>query len=348
MLIASSQLPLLAGSDTTSTVTKAPESVKSASSQLNNFSLRVLKELLKERRSDENLVISPIGLAACTAVLASGAKGKTHGEIRHALSPEGAFSAKECSKVYKFITRPVPKIDITFASSIYGPGSVIFDSSFKEQFAEFFDGTVQTASTTERLREQVIEWVKTRTHNMIVLTPEDIEPSKVGIINALYFKGLWSDQFKPAHTKTEEFIKSDSSSMTIDMMHKHFQVPVLYGEQNGSQMIRLPYLTERTRSSKSPFSMYVILPKSGQQPKDFLSELTSTKLDDSIGAMQQRDGSLALPRFTISTDSSFRGALNTLGVRKAFTPEADFTSMVSVNGTHIDKVTQMLKLIVNE
>lgn len=353
VLIHSSQLPLIAGSGTTPNGKVRPESVKNASSQLNDFSLRVLKELLQQkRRSDENVVISPIGLAACTAVLASGAKGKTHEELRYALSPEGSFSATDCSEVYKVITRPVPKVDVTFASSIYGPGNVTFDSSFEERFRTSFDGTMQTASTAERLREQVIGWVKTRTHDMIVLSPQDIEPSKIGIINVLYFKGLWADQFKPASTKTEEFVKSDSSSMTVDMMHKDFACPVLYVEQDGSQIIKLPYLTESPRSespqSESPFSMYIILPKSGQQPDNMLSELTAKKLDDKIGAMRHKQGSLALPRFTISVDSSFTAALHKLGVRDAFTPQADFTRMASIEGAYFDEMTQMLKLIVNE
>ncbi len=61
-------------------------SVKNAATQLNDFSLRVIKEVIQKGKKGENIVIAPIGIAACTATLANGAKGKTQDELLEALS----------------------------------------------------------------------------------------------------------------------------------------------------------------------------------------------------------------------------------------------------------------------
>lgn len=321
--------------------------MKKAASQLNDFSLRVLREVLQESKKGENVVIAPVGVAACTATLADGSKDVTRDELLKALSANKAFSATECSGIYRFITKPVPDVDVTFASSIYAPGDVSFERAFKEKFSQDFDGTIQTASTPEKLQAQIIEWVKTKSCNMIVLKPEDITPSNLGVINVLYFKGLWTDQFEPTLTKIENFTKNDNSSMSVDMMHKNFQVGVLYAEEQDGQIIKLPYRTGANNSA-SPFSMVVLLPKSGQQPEKILSDLTATKLNERIGAMKYALGSLALPRFAIKVDSSLTTTLQKLGVNAAFSKRADFTGMVNNSPVQLDQMNQKLKLIVNE
>lgn len=316
--------------------------------KLNDFSINTLKDLVQEKDKNDNIVISPIGLASCISVLADGAKQQTQEQLLRALSVKKNFSATECSKVYKFITRPVPDIDLTFASSIYSPGSVTFDASFKERFITQFDGTMQTADSPEVLSAQIIEWVKQKSKNMIVLNAKDISPSNIGIINVLYFNALWRDQFEPVKTQIENFTKSDNSSMAVDMMHKNFySTRLLYGEAGDGQIVELPYLSGE-KLQRAPFSMYIILPKSGISPEKIIRDLTATKIDERIATMQYKCGKLALPRFAISADSSFISSLKKLGVHDAFTQEADFTAMTPVKPAYISKISQKLKLKVNE
>lgn len=339
------QLPTLAGSPPATTKKKQQEDVKVAASQLNDFSLRILKELLQTENKNENVVIAPIGIAACTSVLATGAKGKTQDELQKVLSLKKTFSSAECSKVYKHITRRVPDVDVTFASSIYAPNNVAFDSAFKEKFRAQFDGATQTASSPDKLSAQVIEWVKAKSKNMIVLKPDDIQASNVGVINVLYYKARWTQQFEPTKTTVDKFVKSDNSSMTVDMMHKDFTI--MHQEQNDSQMIRLPYQTGQNEID-SPFSMYIVLPKGGSTPKKILSELTAKKVTDRIASMQYRCGSVALPRFAITSDFSFNEVLQKFGAKTAFTPQADFTGMTKSSSACLNEMSQKLKLIVNE
>jgi len=344
-LIQFAQLPVFAGSPQAPSKKQQTEELKNAASQLNDFSLRILKELLLTKDIKENIVIAPLGVASCTSVLSTGAKGKTQDELLKALSSKKTLSATECSKVYKHITRRVPDIDLTFASSIYAPGNVQFDSSFKQKFSSLFDGNMQTANSPNALSAQIVKWVKTKSKNMIVLNSSDISPSNVGVINVLYFKALWKDQFEPTQTKIENFTKSDNSTMTVDMMHQDFTV--MYQENNESQMIKLPYQTGPT-AIDSPFSMYIVLPKSGRTPEKTFSEFTAQKVTERIASMQYRCGSLALPRFAITTDFSFNAALQKFGAKTAFTPQADFTGMTKSSSAYLNEMSQKLKLIVNE
>ncbi|MDX2105591.1 MAG: serpin family protein [Candidatus Melainabacteria bacterium] len=325
-----------------------PADVKSAAIKLNDFSLKVLKELVQEKNKNDNVVLAPIGLTACTSVLTDGAKGATQDQLLQALSPDKSFSAAECSKVYKFITRRVPEVDLSFASSIYFSNDVKFDASFKERFQKQFDGSMQTASTPNVLSAQIIEWVKEKSKNMIILKSEDISPSSVGVINVLYFKALWSAQFEPVKTKTENFTKSDNTPMTVDMMHQgFFSQRALYGESVEDQILGLSYLAGE-KARRAPFSMYIILPKNGNTPEKILAKLTASKINERIDAMQYKCGSLALPRFAITADSSFIPPLQKLKVQEAFTPKADFSAMANIKPAYITDFSQKLKLKVNE
>lgn len=346
-LLYSSFLNVAADTSTAATE-NCPKKVKIEAEKLNDFSFRMLKDLIQEKDKNENVIISPIGLTSCISVLADGAKGQTQDQLLRALLVDKNLPTKGCSEVYKYITRPVPDVDLTFASSIYSPGNVIFDNSFKERFRTQFDGTMQTASSPDILGTQIVEWVKEKSKNMIILNAQDISPSGIGIINVLYFKGLWVDQFEPIKTKIETFKKSDNSSMDVDMMHQGFySTRVLHGETADSQILELPYLSGENHR-RAPFSMFIILPKSENPPEKILRELTTTKIDQRIADMKYKCGSLALPRFAISADSTFIPSLQKLGVHDAFTPQADFTGMTKATPAFVSEISQKLKLLVNE
>jgi len=65
--------------------------------------------------------------------------------------------------------------------------------------------------------------------------------TRLVLVNGIYFKGLWKDQFKTGHTRKAPFFLNDTEKVDVDMMYKEAEFP--YGEfaDLDAKAIALPY-----------------------------------------------------------------------------------------------------------
>lgn len=313
----------------------------------NDFSLRVMKEFVSERKLGENMVVSPLGLAVCTSILAVGSKGQTQEELLHALSPDANLTIGDCSLIFKSFSRPLQYIKVSSANSIYSLNEVKLKKPFEVSFGRYFDGTVHNASSLKELSLKVIDWARAKTNNKIVLAPDSIPPNSIGILNAMYFNAKWMSPFEKQLTKPEKFIRIDKSTVTVPMMHRYAS-SAKYGEFEGSKVIMLPY-RNAPHNPEAPYAMYVLLPKIGETPEHLLSGLNGQKLSDLIGSLGLGSGWLAFPRFDFSNNASFRKVFQNLGIRSVFDASAaDLTEMVPNRQVCVDDIEQVMNLAVDE
>ena len=59
------------------------------------------------------------------------------------------------------------------------------------------------------------------------------------LINAIYFKGAWENEFSTSLTKTDEFTNADGTKTQTDFMNKTSWIP--YAETKSAKIIELPY-----------------------------------------------------------------------------------------------------------
>jgi serpin B len=126
------------------------------------------------------------------------------------------------------------------------------------------------------------------------------------------------------------------------MMHQSGEFS--YKENDLYQAVSLPY-------GKGRMSMYVFLPAEGSKLDDFYRGLSSDAWNEWVTGFQRREGSLAVPRFTLEYAVRLKGILIALGMGKAFSPtEADFSAMCTVHeqNVYIDDVLHKTFIEVNE
>ena len=111
-----------------------------------------------------------------------------------------------------------------------------------------------------------------------------------------------------------------------------------YYEDEQCQMVELKY-------KGGDISMVVVLPK---QPLDeFLKSVDATQFESAAGRMKQSKGTVEIPKFKIENDYELSGVLQSMGMKLAFSPKADFRGL-SANPVHVSFVKQKTYVDVNE
>jgi serpin B len=105
---------------------------------------------------------------------------------------------------------------------------------------------VDFTTNPDAARELINRWVKARTADRIpeLLPAGAVDSSTLAVlVNAIYFKANWSNQFSPQATTDQPFVKLDGSQVSGALMHEGLMTGYAHGE--GWQAVRLPYAGTR-------------------------------------------------------------------------------------------------------
>jgi len=92
---------------------------------------------------------------------------------------------------------------------------------FIEEKTKYKNVQVDFAKDGSKIASEANRWVETTTRNRIknLLQADSLDArTALLLINALYFKGLWSDQFSTSRTKKQNFYSSAAKTAQVDMM----------------------------------------------------------------------------------------------------------------------------------
>jgi serpin B len=185
-------------------------------------------------------------------------------------------------------------------------------------------------------------WVSDKTKGKIDKIVSQIDPQSIlFLINAIYFKGKWTDQFDKAKTAPDTFTTGSGQQKPHPLMHQSGNYN--YFEGPNFQAISLPYGAGRV-------SLYIFLPPRGTSLAEFQKSLTLQNWDAWMGQFSKTKGEIAVPRFKVEYEVGLNEALKALGMGIAFDPErANFTGMVqSSQNAFISRVKHKTFCEVNE
>jgi serpin B len=296
----------------------------------------------------ENFCFSPYSISSALAMTYAGAAGDTAGEMEKNLGFSSGIHASEASLRERLTAAP-GGAEIFIANSIWPQNDYRFLKSFTGLLKESYGAElipVDFKGQPESARRQINGWVSERTKDKItdILPPESVGPdSRLVLVNAIYFKAAWQDEFQKSATSDQEFFLSGGGSVMTPMMRSVRRAG--YFETDGFQAVRLPY-------RGSAFSMTIVLPKK----KDGLAslegdfgELGAGLLEDFRSKPKSRRVDLSIPKFRAESTFSLADALKGLGVRSAFDDNAaDFSLMNGKGGLYIGAVAHKAFVDVDE
>ena len=290
----------------------------------NKFGLKLFKEIVKEE-GDENVFISPLSVSMALGMTYNGAAGTTREAMQKTLELSG-LTIEDVNKSYKslleLLSQLDPKVRFQIANSIWYRKGMSFEKDFIELNKTYFDALVSELDFADpKAAETINGWVDENTNGKISeIVDPPINPLMVMfLINAIYFKGTWTQEFSKELTEGADFFAPDGSRRPCKLMKREDEFR--YFENSDFQAIDLPY-------GDGDFSMVVFLPRRSTDLDFLITEFSQENWDKWMGSFSERKGTLQMPKFTLRYELELNDVLKALGMRIAFEPfVADFSNM---------------------
>lgn len=302
--------------------------------------------LFRKTRTGASQIISPLSITYSLGMLNNGAAGQTQQEILQVLGFKDVAALNEfCLKMQnEFLTsRLVDGTKALLSNTIFvnqGLGWQLQDGFINKAKDYYFALPENRDFNDGRTLGAINQWASDHTDGMIqeVLNESDFDPSAVSyLLNALYFKGLWSNPFDAEMTQEEIF---EGGNTVLMMQDTWFDLK--YAENELYQMVWLPY-------GNKTYQMEIILPRKGKTLDEVVEYLNGTNW--------QLEGqptmvSVKLPRFDTDTEIDLKEILSALGMPSVFSCEdADLSNLcMDNNGENlfISNMKQVAKIKLNE
>jgi len=279
------------------------------------FGFDIFGECLNAADFKKNVFISPYSISSAVTLIYNGSAGLTKTEIEKALHFGGTDTAKinaAAMALRKHFEGLDKKIDIGIANSMWSKKELKYNQKFLAFNKYYQDAEIKPLESASIIND----WVKQKTREKIdsIVTDSAVNGSVMILVNAIYFKGKWSHEFKKENTKDEDF-NTPSGKIKRPMMSDSGSFN--YFEDKTMQAVRLPYGDQK-------ISMYVFLPAKNSSLKDMMAKFDDAVYRKVVSSMRDRKGLVKLPRFRMEYERTLNGDLKKLGIKEAFGTKADF------------------------
>ncbi|WP_445630045.1 serpin family protein [Nostoc sp. DSM 114167] len=291
----------------------------------NKFGFKLFSEVLKNDRGEKNIFISPSSVAIALAMTYNGASGSTQQAMAKTLELQG-MNLPEINSSYAAVLKQLldnsdTKVQLKIANSLWANQNVSFSPDFLKRTQDFYQAKISNLNFQDAAASSIINnWVKENTNGKITKIVETIEPNQVlFLINAIYFKGSWSNEFDKKETASYPFYITSGRQKQHPMMSQ--EGDYRYYESEKFQAVSLPY------GKDGKISFYIFLPKKNSNLKAFYQDLNVENWEKWMTQFNNQKGFIRLPRFKTDYEITLNDALKTLGMGEAFSNKANFSGM---------------------
>lgn len=302
-------------------------------------------EVNKGVKADENFMISPLSLTEVLAMLANGAEGETQSQILKVMNV-GALSAGQASQALQnlndYFQKADKKTQVAISNSQWVDNALnVKDEYVRNNESSLGAKTFNTDLSSESTMDDINTWCYNSTYGCIkkILSKPLSEETKMVLVNALYFKGLWKTQFKKDETTNEYFTNYDGSKSKVSMMHQTEEHRACTDEK--FDMAEIAY-------GNGTYCMDIILPHEGVALDDVLKDFDGRKMDKCLNAMSRCEVELSMPRMEVQYRRRLNDDLMALGMKDAFNPTTANFSGMSDDKLFVSYVDQVTSLKVDE
>lgn len=296
--------------------------------------------ILKFMPDDKNYMVSPFSLKMAMSLAANGADGTTKDEILTAFGIDNLDSYNTAAKELIERYEGTSSVKLNVANSIWlnkdvSGKDIKFTDEYKKLVSEYYKGTA-SEEDAKNIAMKINSWVEKKTNNKIKnLLPEGDAKFLSVLVNTIYFKGEWAEQFEEYATKEEDFTDRNGKVEKTDFMHKTERYR--FYEDENMKMVKVPYKGGKT-------AMYLVLP-TNEDKMDIATAL------DNMNSYKVR---LSFPKFKTEYSLSFKEILKHIGIEKAFEKwEAEFDEVMfkgvkEGENVYVDDVLQKTFIEVDE
>ena len=332
----------------------ALESAAFVAEATNKFALDLHKSLAsRDQFANENLFYSPASLLIALAMTCYGARGNTAAEIKKVLHVDSVSSPDLDKSMKKFIDTLNGASDennkLLTANRLFVQKSFEILEAFKIGTREFYDAElalVDYITNPEEAREEINHWVEQKTNDKIKdLIPPGMLSSatRLTLVNAIYFKGLWLEKFKKERTLTKSFFVSQNEEIKAKMMYQTNDFKYFESRDLACQVLEMPYIGRK-------MSMVIYLPNEINGLAELEEKMTYDSLQKSLSLLDSsmEEVEVFLPKFKLTQQFDLNDILSTMGAEEMFIPGKADLSGITTEPLFVSKVVHKAFVEVNE
>jgi serpin B len=311
-----------------------PSNEVEASIAVNAFAIDVYRQL---SQGEGNVFFSPYSIVSSLAMTLAGARGETGQEMAktlHFKGIESVFPALMKTLKERFDSIPQEMGVFNVATRLWLDKEQELLTDYVALVEENYGGGVERLNfkkDADGARKVINDWVERKTHDKIkdLLRQGDVNSAtRLVLTNAIYFNSAWREPFNVKFTKEEPFYWGEDKQKNVLMMHRTGNF--LYGAKPGLpakpglQWIKIPYRIPG-------LALLLLLPQvnsSFTQLEELENSLDPQELAEWATSAQTHRVSLWLPKFKDEGRYALKDVLQKLGMKLAFTEDADFSGMV--------------------
>lgn len=319
----------------------------------NAFALQLYGRL---RSTSGNILFSPYSISSALAMTYAGAEGSTAEEMKNVL--HYPLDHPDLDAAFAWLNRTFTTYTSDFgadfrvlnANSLWVQTGQNLLPEFLQIMTDYFQANIRQvdfAFHSEIARSSINRWVKDRTQGRIVdiIQPNDLSrTTRLVLVSALYMKARWANLFDLQLTQQAPFFPALDRSITVPMMQTTGSFLLYQGDT--ASLIELPYAPPRPGGLQLAF--LILLPNERMGLSNIERTLTLDQYQKWKAQMTQKRVNVIMPKFTISESFTLNDALQSLGIKAAFTTQADFSRLANVKDLYIGKVVHKTFMNVNE
>uniref|UniRef100_A0A914GW56 Serpin domain-containing protein n=1 Tax=Globodera rostochiensis TaxID=31243 RepID=A0A914GW56_GLORO len=285
--------------------------------------------LLKFRELIQSSQISPFSVAVALSMAYAGAKEETSQEIGQLLAKSAPESAvhEYFDELIKAVKKRSRSYTLDVANKMYVKDGLAVTEEFETIINRHYNGQFEALDFEESVEsaKKINKVVEKTTHDKIhdLINPNMLnDMTRLVLINAVYFRGQWRDNFSKSHTSKRTFYIDENNKKELDTMWR--TDTYIYASTNELQLLGMPYKGDE-------MFMFVLLPKERFGLAKMLTKLDGKSLLELVKNRTKHRVHVELPKFKLESTNS-----------------ANFEGIATEKPLKIDKMVQKAFIEVDE
>ena len=302
-----------------------------------------------------NICIAPYGVFTALGIIHEGADGITKAEIGEVIKidlSKNDFYPRyaQLNKILTYHPSSFPEdFQLSIANSLWIQSSFPVLPSYLEFIDHFYRGDLRKVDfikQPETAKVQINRWVKDQTQGRIsdIVQSQDLSDVRMMIVTAQSMRARWQQGFDQRITKNTPFFPENRKIVSIPMMTQTSRFNYLQTDE--LTLLEMPYI--KMKSSDVSLSFVILLPKEVEGLEKLEKLLNPSFFQNHLLQATPRQVIASIPKFKIANTFSLKEALEQMGMKEAFTEDADFSNITGSKDLKVGKVAHKTYLNVDE
>lgn len=276
-----------------------------------------LYQNMAKEKDIENILISPVVVASSLGLVALGGKSNTASQVKTVLSATSVKDEQLHSGLSELLTEVSnPKArNVTWKISnrFYGPSSVSFVDDFLKSSKKHYNYEHSKINFRDKRSavKAINDWASKSTDGKLPEVTKDVEKTDGAmIINAMFYKPHWNEQFHHKMVDNRGFLVHRSYTVSVPMMHRTGIYGFLDDTTNKLLVLEMPLAHKMS-------SLVLIMPYHVESLERVEKLLTRQQLNTWVTTMEQKAVAVSLPKVSMEVSHNLQKHLGELGLTEA-------------------------------